>query len=47
MAINKYIFNSITTLQLLVCLRIIAKYLVIIESVINILKSVDVDLFGV
>ncbi|KAL4142518.1 hypothetical protein QTP88_004962 [Uroleucon formosanum] len=42
-----YIFNSITTLQFLVCLRVIAKYSIIIESVTNILQGVDVDLFGV
>lgn len=42
-----YIFNSITTLQFLVCLRVIAKYSAIIEPVTNILQGVDVDLFGV
>lgn len=42
-----YIFNSISTLQFLVCLRIIAKYSAIIEPVTNKLQSVDVDLFEV
>jgi len=40
-----YIFNSITTLQFLVCLRVIAKYSAF--SVANILQGVNVDLFGV
>jgi len=42
-----YIFNSITSLQFLVCLRVIAKYSVIIEPVTNKLQGVDIDLFSV
>lgn len=42
-----YIFNSITALQFLVCLRVIAKYSAIIEPVTNKLQGVDIDLFSV
>lgn len=42
-----YISNSITTLQFLVCLKVIAKYSAIIEPITNTLQGVDVDLFGV
>lgn len=42
-----YILNSITTLQFLVCLKVIAKYSAIIEPINNTLQGVDVNLFGV
>lgn len=45
--LNQYIiFNSIITLQFLVCLKVIAKYSAIIEPVTNKLQGVD-DLFRV
>jgi hypothetical protein len=40
-----YIFNSITALQVLVCLRVIEKYLAIIEPVTNKIQGVNIDLF--